>query len=222
MCLCSCCQHTGRCVAVVLLPLVVLPVVPFVVFAQLVFPMVRWRSAFMPTLYLISPWLGADGWTSPVWLPDWAKIATKAMSAALAGQPVLEHFYLGPGSIATPGRGALQACFPSPHPPLLGSWGWAQQSELTHIPSIIPQTHSPPPPPLGKGAAAACSDHLPPNWGRGLPLVDAPSPEMFSEACKWLREAFGRLLLLGPEAGHKAHHTCTPWYAYVRHFQRHP
>ena len=43
-----------------------------------------------------------------------------------------------------------------------------------------PQKHSAPQ--LGKGAARTSSNHLPPGWGGGLPLSDAPKPEMFSEA----------------------------------------
>ena len=82
----------------------------------------------------------------------------------------------------------------------------------THIPSIIPQMQTPRP--FAEGVPTS-PNHLPPSWGRGLPLFDAPKPEMFSEGSYWLQEAVGCLLLLGPQVGHKAHHTRTSWYAYA-------
>ena len=113
------------------------------------------------------------------------------------------------------GGGGLQACF-SPVPSL-GSWGWAHQSNTTGTfkESYLKCTVPPPAPsPLGKGTAPTDSNHLPPSGGRGLPLFDVPQPEMFLEASKWVREAFGLMLLLGPQAGH----TCTSWYAHAAMF----
>ena len=117
-----------------------------------------------------------------------------------------------PSQLRAGGGGGSKPVSQAP-PPLIGLLGLgppksARTFQASYLKCTVPL-------PLGKGTAPTSSNHLP-ELGEegGGGRFDAPEPEMSN----WLREAFGRLLLLWPQAGHKAHHACTSRYAYATMF----
>ena len=108
------------------------------------------------------------------------------------------------------GAGGLQACFPSP-PPLLGSQGWAHQSDLTRTfkASYL------------KCTAIGCTHRfkLPsPYLGEGAAPFQCTVTRNFLAGFLIAAGGFWPLVATGPQAGHKLHDTCTSWYAYAAMF----